>query len=321
MAAFVLSSPVVGSSRNTSPGVCRSSMPMLTRLFSPPEIPLLNASPMKACATLPSPSCSTTSRARCCCSCAPVPRGILRAAWNSMYSHTVEVPGSTSSCVTYPESRRRAEGPALRPLSSTSPATVPAMERPARMSRSVVFPAPEGPRMAVRPSDWPALPEIPERSFFSCLTIDTPDSYSTHSSWSVQVMPDHSRGSGTLTALGASSLGRGRSGLLKSSTGASAAAASLLAVGHQPHMHAAKLQPWSHLHLDVLSCSSAKLRMPSTRHITARMEIWRCSVATLKPNCFRTPSPSIKMAGSFFTAEVKVNTLPTPWNSFTTRTS
>ena len=49
-AAFVLSSPVVGSSRNINPGDVRSSVAMDTRRFSPPLNPRVNASPMNECA-------------------------------------------------------------------------------------------------------------------------------------------------------------------------------------------------------------------------------------------------------------------------------
>ncbi len=52
--------PVVGSSRKRTPGEVRSSAAMETRRFSPPDSPRVNASPMKLCATRPSPSCSMT---------------------------------------------------------------------------------------------------------------------------------------------------------------------------------------------------------------------------------------------------------------------
>jgi len=43
--AVLASSPVVGSSRNKMPGDVISSMPMLTRLRSPPDTPRMNAVP------------------------------------------------------------------------------------------------------------------------------------------------------------------------------------------------------------------------------------------------------------------------------------
>mmetsp|Transcript_8087 Transcript_8087/g.27780 ORF Transcript_8087/g.27780 Transcript_8087/m.27780 type:complete len:107 (+) Transcript_8087:1239-1559(+) len=64
VAAFVLSRPVVGSSRNKMRGLCRSSLATLTRFFSPPEMPRVYSSPMKLSTTFIKPSCSTMSLTR-----------------------------------------------------------------------------------------------------------------------------------------------------------------------------------------------------------------------------------------------------------------
>mmetsp|Transcript_2861 Transcript_2861/g.11015 ORF Transcript_2861/g.11015 Transcript_2861/m.11015 type:complete len:85 (-) Transcript_2861:1846-2100(-) len=55
LAAFVLSSPVVGSSRNIMPGLIKSSVAMLTRRFSPPDKPRWNWSPMNESASFSMP--------------------------------------------------------------------------------------------------------------------------------------------------------------------------------------------------------------------------------------------------------------------------
>ena len=54
-AAFVLSNPVVGSSKNMIPGLVSSSVAMDTRRFSPPLSPRVNSSPMNECAILEMP--------------------------------------------------------------------------------------------------------------------------------------------------------------------------------------------------------------------------------------------------------------------------
>mmetsp|Transcript_8362 Transcript_8362/g.30571 ORF Transcript_8362/g.30571 Transcript_8362/m.30571 type:complete len:341 (+) Transcript_8362:934-1956(+) len=67
-AALVASRPVVGSSRNITPGLVRSSVATLTLRFSPPLSPRVNASPMCACASFVIPRsrivCHTTLRRR-----------------------------------------------------------------------------------------------------------------------------------------------------------------------------------------------------------------------------------------------------------------
>lgn len=53
--ALVLSNPVVGSSKNKRFGLWINSIPMFTLFFSPPEIPLVNSSPIFVSAQLSKP--------------------------------------------------------------------------------------------------------------------------------------------------------------------------------------------------------------------------------------------------------------------------
>ena len=63
----------------------------------------------------------------------------------------MDVPGSTSSCVTYPLTDRISPEVITRPLTRNSPPTrCPTLGLPASMSIKVVFPAPDGPRIAKR---------------------------------------------------------------------------------------------------------------------------------------------------------------------------
>mmetsp|Transcript_13070 Transcript_13070/g.36690 ORF Transcript_13070/g.36690 Transcript_13070/m.36690 type:complete len:100 (-) Transcript_13070:2469-2768(-) len=80
VAAFVLSKPVVGSSRNRMLGLCSNSLATLTRFFSPPEIPRVYSSPMKLSTTFISPSCSTMSLTLTFVSVGVVVGGSLRFA-------------------------------------------------------------------------------------------------------------------------------------------------------------------------------------------------------------------------------------------------
>mmetsp|Transcript_4797 Transcript_4797/g.16526 ORF Transcript_4797/g.16526 Transcript_4797/m.16526 type:complete len:224 (+) Transcript_4797:903-1574(+) len=173
LAALVLSSPVVGSSRKRMPGLVRSSVPMLTRRFSPPLRPRTNSSPMRESATLPSPSREIICDTRLKRSSRWVSCGRRSLAWNHMCSRTVAVPGSTSSWDTYPARCRMARRSTTNPSTRTSAlsfAPGPGRSRRARASRSVVFPAPLGPRTeSTPPSPWesPATPLIPFRMRFT----------------------------------------------------------------------------------------------------------------------------------------------------------
>jgi len=97
LAAFVLSRPVVGSSRNMRPGHMSSSTPMLTRRFSPPDSPLTNSSPIVLSTTRWRPSWPITSHTRAFFSPSGASPGIRSTAWKVRCSLTVAVPGSGSS--------------------------------------------------------------------------------------------------------------------------------------------------------------------------------------------------------------------------------
>mmetsp|Transcript_25123 Transcript_25123/g.62896 ORF Transcript_25123/g.62896 Transcript_25123/m.62896 type:complete len:320 (-) Transcript_25123:378-1337(-) len=162
LAALVLSSPVVGSSRNMIPGLVSSSVAMLTRRFSPPLSPRVNWSPMNECATFVNPSSRIHPTTHRYTVSFPVPSGSLSMALKSRCSHTVEVPGSTSSCCTYPLTLRTSCGPTRQPSRRTSPcATWPRGVRPARKSSRVDLPAPDGPSIANNPDVPPPLPPLP----------------------------------------------------------------------------------------------------------------------------------------------------------------
>lgn len=64
-------------------------------LQNAPEMPRQNMSPMRLWATLVRPSCASWPSIARGLEEPGVPRNV---AWKSMYSHTVAVPGSTSSC-------------------------------------------------------------------------------------------------------------------------------------------------------------------------------------------------------------------------------
>ena len=70
-------------------------------------------------------------------------------ALNMKYSQTVEVPGRIFSCITKLEMALNCLGEAIHPLSLTSPWTCTDFALPEMASSSVVFPAPDGPMIAV----------------------------------------------------------------------------------------------------------------------------------------------------------------------------
>mmetsp|Transcript_11590 Transcript_11590/g.35861 ORF Transcript_11590/g.35861 Transcript_11590/m.35861 type:complete len:218 (+) Transcript_11590:1136-1789(+) len=169
------SSPDVGSSRNSSPGWLSSSTAMLTRRRSPPDRPRCSTLPIVLRAMRCSPSrerIAHTRRSRCALS---TQRGKRSAAWNSKYSSTVDVAGSTSCCGTYPDTERSAAGPARQPLTRTSPPTALPQSRPDRMSSSVVLPAPEGPSTAQTPLESAAVcaatPDTPQSTLRQPRTV------------------------------------------------------------------------------------------------------------------------------------------------------
>ena len=151
-AALVLSSPVVGSSRNMIPGLVSSSVAMETLRFSPPLSPRVNSSPMRLSATFTSPNSRIHPATTLYISLLAVSGGNRSAALNIRCSHTVDVPGSTSVCCTYPLACRTSRADTTSPSSLTVPcATCPRGVRPARKSSSVDLPAPDGPRIAKSP--------------------------------------------------------------------------------------------------------------------------------------------------------------------------
>ena len=120
-AAFVLSNPVVGSSKNMIPGLVSSSVAMDTRRFSPPLSPRVNSSPMRLVATLTKPSSRIQPTTVRYISSRVVSRGRRNMALNMRCSHTVDVPGSTSVCWTYPLACRTDRELAMMPSSRTAP--------------------------------------------------------------------------------------------------------------------------------------------------------------------------------------------------------
>mmetsp|Transcript_4169 Transcript_4169/g.18732 ORF Transcript_4169/g.18732 Transcript_4169/m.18732 type:complete len:301 (-) Transcript_4169:1429-2331(-) len=151
-AALVLSSPVVGSSRNMIPGLVSSSVAMETLRFSPPLSPRVNSSPIRLSATFTRPNSRIHPATTLYASLLAVSGGNRSAALNIRCSHTVDVPGSTSVCCTYPLACRTSRADTASPSSLTVPcATCPRGVRPARKSSSVDFPAPDGPRIAKSP--------------------------------------------------------------------------------------------------------------------------------------------------------------------------
>jgi len=171
VAAFVLSRPVVGSSRNKIRGQWRSSLATLTRFFSPPDIPLVYSSPMKLSTTFIRPSSRIMSLTRIFFSAGVQVGGSLRLAWKRRYSHTVEVPGKISLWGAYPAICVIICGVTGLPFTRMSPETCPIVFLPAKISSSVVFPAPEGPRMAKSP--------VPMSSSPSDLVPAIPDTWSS----------------------------------------------------------------------------------------------------------------------------------------------
>ena len=162
-AALVLSSPVVGSSRNMIPGLVSNSVAMETLRFSPPLSPRVNSSPMRLSATFTSPNSRIHPATTLYVSLLAVSGGNRSAALNIRCSQTVDVPGSTSVCCTYPLACRTSRAVTASPSSLTVPcATCPRGVRPARKSSSVDLPAPDGPRIANSPdaaSSWESASE------------------------------------------------------------------------------------------------------------------------------------------------------------------
>ena len=135
-AAETESKPDVGSSRINTSGVATNSRPMLTRRISPPLIPLFSPSPMRTSLTAVSPSFSITSSTRARFSTFGTLSGRRSSAAKRSASCTVSV-GERTSCWETKPTLGCAEG-----WKATEPVVRPVLFFPARISMSVVFPAP-----------------------------------------------------------------------------------------------------------------------------------------------------------------------------------
>mmetsp|Transcript_72002 Transcript_72002/g.126877 ORF Transcript_72002/g.126877 Transcript_72002/m.126877 type:complete len:256 (+) Transcript_72002:267-1034(+) len=144
--ALKLSSPEVGSSRNSVEGCDRSSTAMATRFRSPPDTPRTTALPIRVWATRVKPSSRRTASTLASCSCG-VCRDSRRRAANMQCSRTVRLAIKTSSCMTY--AMRRLMSP-IWSKGTPSKKMLPSVGtiRPAMTLRRVVFPAPLDPMMA-----------------------------------------------------------------------------------------------------------------------------------------------------------------------------
>mmetsp|Transcript_10492 Transcript_10492/g.24298 ORF Transcript_10492/g.24298 Transcript_10492/m.24298 type:complete len:228 (-) Transcript_10492:97-780(-) len=158
------SRPEVGSSKKMSFGCMTSSTPMAVRFFSPPEMPRISSSPTSVSAHSSSPSSESILSTRMRFSASGVARGSRSIAEKSSASRGVCVGQSKSCCKTYAMRLRSRAPPTRWPSSLISPPTrclAPLLRmRLARMLRSEVFPAPEGPKIA-HTSPPPSAPEMP----------------------------------------------------------------------------------------------------------------------------------------------------------------
>mmetsp|Transcript_11011 Transcript_11011/g.27292 ORF Transcript_11011/g.27292 Transcript_11011/m.27292 type:complete len:253 (-) Transcript_11011:328-1086(-) len=150
----VASRPVVGSSRKSTEGDVMSSMPMLTRLRSPPLMPRINSLPTLLSATFPRPSSSMTFCTRFCFSEYEMVPGKRSSALNIRFSLTVSVPMTMSSCTTYPELCLKFSESLGAPSTRMVPLTLPASLRSASTSSRDVLPPPEEPMMALSVPGW-----------------------------------------------------------------------------------------------------------------------------------------------------------------------
>mmetsp|Transcript_61909 Transcript_61909/g.124148 ORF Transcript_61909/g.124148 Transcript_61909/m.124148 type:complete len:229 (+) Transcript_61909:217-903(+) len=164
--AVVLSRPVVGSSKKRIPGSTTSSSATDTLLFSPPDRPRLNSFPICVSRHFNRPKLPITSSTRCLRAWSSILEGHLSLAWKSKCSRTVNTPGKTSCCATYPLTFRMVEGGQGRPFTVTNPCTRCMGLRAARQSSRDVLPAPEGPIRAVR-DPRRAVPLTPRKICFS----------------------------------------------------------------------------------------------------------------------------------------------------------
>eukprot|EP00162_Nutomonas_longa_P022010 comp4980_c0_seq1/m.3983 comp4980_c0_seq1/g.3983 ORF comp4980_c0_seq1/g.3983 comp4980_c0_seq1/m.3983 type:complete len:224 (+) comp4980_c0_seq1:725-1396(+) len=140
--AVLLSSPLVGSSRNRIEGRATSSMAMETRRFSPPERSMMGLVRMcampRACATLWMSAVRSAARN---------PAGRRVRAECVRVSSGVMLSKSTRSCGTNPRHGCISRTRISWPLTVMWPSV--GITLPERMLSSDVLPAPDGPRMHV----------------------------------------------------------------------------------------------------------------------------------------------------------------------------
>lgn len=142
------SSPLVGSSRNSTRGRVTSATPMLHRFACPPEILRRSASPTTTSSQLRSFK-SSIRRSTYAERFAGSSRGsAFSSAWYLSVSLTVSTPRRASNCSTYAATDSSRGLDASDAPKNTEPETTPAVLRPETTSRSVVFPAPLGPMSA-----------------------------------------------------------------------------------------------------------------------------------------------------------------------------
>mmetsp|Transcript_4560 Transcript_4560/g.13560 ORF Transcript_4560/g.13560 Transcript_4560/m.13560 type:complete len:294 (-) Transcript_4560:24-905(-) len=140
---------------------------MQTRFLSPPLTPLFRGSPILECMHFSSPS-FWMAYVHLIFFCFDVTHlGSLRKAWNRMYSCTVKYPRSTSCCWMYAVSVFSLRLEIFFPSNRISPLMSPTVFLRLMTSRSVVFPAPEGPSRA-----YISPPLIVPATFLSTLFVN-----------------------------------------------------------------------------------------------------------------------------------------------------
>mmetsp|Transcript_1619 Transcript_1619/g.5371 ORF Transcript_1619/g.5371 Transcript_1619/m.5371 type:complete len:173 (-) Transcript_1619:228-746(-) len=143
------SRPDVGSSRNSTRGFVMSAIPMFTRFACPPEMPLLSSLPINTSLQDSNPSTLISSLTAIIFRAASSDILRFKSAVYRSISSTVRIGNSVSTCSTYPVKRLKNCLDALTPPYMMSPLVLPTVFLPAKRSRRVVFPEPEGPISAV----------------------------------------------------------------------------------------------------------------------------------------------------------------------------
>ena len=149
--AVVESRPVVGSSKQIMFGFVMSQIPIDVRFRSPPETPLMNVLPILTLQQSLRPSYWMSSSTRSDFQNYVISSFKSAANWKHYFG--VNVPNKASSCITQPIWLEKAyKFLIMTPLILNSPSSIRLsdMSRPAKKLRNVVFPEPEGPRIAVK---------------------------------------------------------------------------------------------------------------------------------------------------------------------------